>query len=100
MGEAREGFEKMYSALRDAGVEFEAAAAVEERGPEGFAEAWFSQFPATVKGARAEVRCRVLRHPKCWVTGLVIAPVRGDSPQLWMQGKRVLDIATMTLEIA
>ncbi len=100
MGEAREGFEKMYSALRDAGVVFEAAGAVEERGAEGFAGAWFSQFPATVNGVRAEVRCRGLKHAKCWVAGLVMMPVRGDSPQLWMQGKRVLDIATMTLEIA
>ena len=100
IGEAREGFEKMHSALRDAGVASEAAPAVEERPPEGFTGAWFSQSPATVKGVRAEVRCRVVRHPKCWVAGLVMTPVRGDSPQLWMQGKRLLDLAMMTLKIA
>jgi hypothetical protein len=100
MAGANEGFRKMCATLREAGVDVKEGEVVEEAVPQAYRAAWGSQGTANVNGIVAEVRCRVLQHPNAWVAALVLSPTRADAPQLWMQGKRLLDVTTMTLEIA
>jgi hypothetical protein len=100
MANADEGFRKMYATLREAGIDVHEGVVSEERVPQGYRAAWTSQSAAKINTIAAEARCRILQHPSAWIAALVLSPTRTSAPQLWMQAKRLLDIATMTLEIA
>lgn len=44
------------------------------------------------------IHARLLQHHKAWIAAAVVGPARDKSPLHWMQSKRLLDIACMTLE--
>jgi len=63
-----------------------------------FSESWLSISPAQLNDQKAQVRCRVLRHPTAWIVALVICIDAQTSPWSWMRAKRALDIATSLIE--
>ena len=96
---ARELGDLFLDMLRERGIEIEPAEFEEEEPRKGFVGSWLLVSPATHLGCAAETRCRVMAHRSAWVLAGVLSPWRDDDMLAWMRNKRVLDIATSTLEI-
>ncbi|HEY4330822.1 MAG TPA: hypothetical protein VGN88_13860 [Phycisphaerae bacterium] len=96
---AEEALARMMEALKDAGVSVSGATLEPEAPREPYEATWLCDAAAVVNARPARMRCRVMRHAKVWVAALVLGPEPKEMPDVWMRVKRMLDIATMTLEM-
>ena len=72
---------------------------VSDEPPERFTHSWQLVTPITRHEVSGELCCRVMMNAQCWVVAGVIGPDRATDSDAWMRNKRVLDVATATLEL-
>ncbi|MBW2524109.1 MAG: hypothetical protein JRI23_08035 [Deltaproteobacteria bacterium] len=64
-----------------------------------FSDAWSLVTKVRRDDAEGELRCRVLLHDHAWVVAGVMGPPVDVDDDAWMRNKRLLDLASSTLEI-
>jgi hypothetical protein len=94
----RDASNLLLNALRENDVVIENNDFVPDGGPDPW-QYWFLITPITRYGAPGELRCRVMMSDDAWVVAAVMGPALEDDYEAWMRNKRVLDIATDSLEI-
>ena len=95
-----ECFEKMGAVLIDAGLSLSSPPAFNAIPPYGpYAAAWHHSGTAALNGNPVAVHANLLRHPKAWLSSIVVGPTREQSAAIWMQCRRLLGVLSMTLEL-
>ena len=73
------------SAVSAAGVTVEGGRTIPEAPTAPYTESSLTVRAAKLGGQPAEFRCRVLRHPRCWIVVVVVSIDRATSSIAWMR---------------
>ncbi len=90
----------LFRALRDNDIRLEHADFRAEPATDWCEQSWLLVTEVQRAEQRGELRCRVMMPAGTWVVAGVLGPQKDDDEQAWMRNKRVLDVATWTLEIS
>jgi len=98
IGDHDQAIGQAITAVSSAGVTIAGGRTIPEAPTAPYTESSLTVRAAKLGDQSAEFRCRVLRHPQCWIVVVVVTVDRATSSIAWMRAKRMLDIATSTIE--